>query len=151
MSHTALTYHLVFGTYRRLSVIVPNHERELYKFIYTFATNRGIKIRRIGGMPDHIHILCDIPAKVAVAEFVKLLKMESSKFMRVNSHFPDWMGWAEGYGAFTVDASLREIRLRYIMNQKTHHAAIGFVDEYTHMLHEAGIDNSEGVLGDAPQ
>lgn len=102
-------------------------------------------------MPDHIHILCDIPAKIAVAEFVKLLKTESSKFMRVNSHFPDWKGWAEGYGAFTVDASLREVRMRYIMNQKVHHATHGFVDEYMDMLHDAGIEDKTGVLGDDPQ
>ncbi len=122
MSHTALTYHLIFRTYRRFQVIVPNHEKELYKFIYDFAMSRGIKKPRIGGMPDHVHILCDIPAKFAVSEFVKLLKTESSKFMRVNPHFPQWQGWAEKYGAFTVDASLRETRRQYIMNQKRHHA-----------------------------
>jgi len=139
MSHTSLTYHLVFGTYRRLPVIVVEHEKELYKFMHDFATERGIKIRRIGGMPDHVHILCDIPAKLAVAEFVKLLKTETSKFMRVNDHFPGWSGWADGYGAFTVDASLRETRRLYIMNQKSHHRGIDFIGEYRHLLIEADL------------
>ncbi len=116
MSHTALTYHIVFGTWSRFPAIVEEHERELYKFIYSFSTGRGVLIRRIGGMPDHIHILCDIPAKLSVADYVKSLKSESSKFMRVNTNFPMWKSWAEGYGAFTVDASLRETRKLYIMN-----------------------------------
>lgn len=88
MSYTALTYHIVFGTYRRKNVININHERELYKYMYDFATERQVLVRRIGGMPDHVHIICDIPAKLAVADFVKLLKSESSKFMKINPHFP---------------------------------------------------------------
>ena len=104
-------------------------------------------VRRIGGMPDHVHILCDIPSKIAVADFVKLLKSESSKFMRINPHFPVWTGWAEGYGGFTIDASAREARIKYIMNQKQHHARVCFADEYRQLLTEACIDD-ENILGD---
>lgn len=148
MSHTALTYHLIFGTYRRIGVIDISHERELYKFIYDFSTARGIVIRRIGGMPDHVHILCDIPAKMSVAEYVKLLKAETSKFMRVNLHFPRWERWAEGYGAFTVDASQRETRVEYIMNQKSHHATEDFATEYCSLLANAGYRGEIRLLGD---
>ncbi len=142
MSHTSLTYHIVFGTWCRFPAIVEEHERELYKFIHTFSTEREIVIRRIGGMPDHIHILCDIPAKIALADFVKSLKSESSKFMRVNPHFSNWKSWAEGYGAFTVDSSLRETRKLYIMNQKQHHRVLSFEDEYSCLLKEAGVEFS---------
>ncbi len=147
MSYLSLTYHLVFATYKRMPTIDINHERELYKFIFDFATKRGACIRRIGGMPDHIHILCDIPAKMAVSDFVKIIKSESSKFMTVNNHFPVWHGWAEGYAAFTVDASLREMRRRYIINQKVHHAKRDFADELREFLLENGID-CPVVLGD---
>lgn len=139
MSHTSLTYHLVFGTYRRANVILIPHERELYKYMYDFAVNRGAFVRWIGGMPDHVHMLCDIPPKIAVADFVKLLKSETSKFMRVNPHFPGWQGWAEGYGAFTVDASGREARVRYIKSQKEHHKNVSFSQEYRGLLTEYGL------------
>ncbi len=148
MSHISFTYHLVFGTYRRQPAIIIEHERELYKYIYNFAMARGVIVRRIGGMPDHVHILCDIPPKIAVADFVKSLKSESSKFMRVNPHFTRWERWAEGYGGFTVDASLRANRVEYIMNQKRHHAGISFEQEYRAMLTEAGISGDEETLGD---
>lgn len=62
--NTSLTYHLVFGTFRRMPVIDPEHEKELYKYMLNYSTARGIYVRRIGGMPDHVHILCDIPAKL---------------------------------------------------------------------------------------
>ncbi len=148
MSHTSFTYHLVFGTWRRQNVIDIQHERELYKFMYDFCTQRDVLVRRIGGMPDHVHLLCDIPAKIAVAEFVKLLKTETSKFMRVNSHFPNWIRWAEGYGGFTVDASLIETRKRYIINQKQHHQNRSFANEYKQLLSEAGFSDDTSLLGD---
>lgn len=149
MSHTALTYHIIFGTYRRLGVINIAHERELYKYIYDFSTSRGIMIRRIGGMPDHVHILCDIPAKIAVADYVKLLKAETSKFMKINPHFPHWERWAEGYGAFSVDASMRETRIKYIIDQKKHHVGVDFATEYKELLGNAGFKGQLHILGDS--
>lgn len=148
MSHIALTYHIVIGTYHREYVISEDHEKELYKYIFDFAGKRGVFIRRIGGMPDHVHILCDIPATIAVADFIKLIKSESSKFMRVNPHFPLWKKWAPKYGAFTVDASSREVRRRYIMSQKEHHKRISFREEYRNFLREAGFPDGTPILGD---
>lgn len=143
MSYTSLTYHLIFGTKKRVGSIDADHERELYKYIFDFATARGAKIFRIGGMPDHIHILCNIPPKISVSDFVKLIKSESSKFMKVNPHFPKWIGWAERYGALSVDASLREVRRQYIIHQKEHHRQKSFAEEFKQMLIEAGIDVSD--------
>ena len=148
MSHISITYHLIFGTCRRESVIHIAHDRELYKFIYDFCMSRGVKIWRIGGMPDHIHVLCDIPPKIAVADFVKLLKAESSKFLMANPHFPHWDKWAEGYGAFSVDAENRQERIRYIMEQKTHHKVVSFAQEYRHMLRMRGFADDMALLGD---
>ncbi len=42
MSYTALTYHIIFGTYRRMRVINSEHERELYKFIYDFSDRKSV-------------------------------------------------------------------------------------------------------------
>ncbi|MDE6300617.1 MAG: IS200/IS605 family transposase [Muribaculaceae bacterium] len=148
MSHASLTYHIVFGTYRRQPVIVTEYEKELYRFIYNLLIKRNIYVRRIGGMPDHIHILCDIPPKYSVAETIKVIKSESSKFLGINRHFPNWIRWARRYGCFTVDAELREVRKMYIMNQKSHHSTICFVDEYRSLLNQNGFPLDTPVLGD---
>ena len=91
-------------------------------------------------MPDHVHILCDIPPKMAVADFVKILKSESSKFLKDCKDFPLWRGWSEGYGAFSVSASLRDRVCNYISNQKIHHSKVTFDDEYNTFLEAAGIE-----------
>lgn len=148
MSHISLTYHLVFSTYKRRQTIHIAHDRELYKFIYDFSVARNVRVWRIGGMPDHIHILCDIPPTQSVAGFVKLLKTESSKYMRSNPHFPYWEKWAEGYGGFTVDSDSRIERIHYIMSQKTHHVVRSFMDEYRDMLRMRGFCDDTVILGE---
>ncbi len=140
MSHIAFTYHLVFGTHGRRPTIVQEYERELYNFMFKFLVKRDVYVWRIGGMPDHVHLLCDIPPKLAVAEVMKLLKIESSKFLSRNIHFPNWDGWAEGYGGFTVEASLRDVRKQYIINQREHHSSRSFEDEYHSLLQENKIE-----------
>lgn len=151
MSHTVLTYHLVFGTRGRCRTIFMEHERELYKVIHDFAKARGCRVWRIGGMPDHVHILCDIPPTIAVSNFIKILKSETSKFMRANPHFPCWEGWAESFGAFTIDSDSRQRCLKYIMNQREHHGSRSFENEYRYLLRMAGIDENGGILGDIYQ
>ena len=108
--------------------------------VYGIAKAQGVVIRRIGGMPDHIHILCDIKPNMTVTEVVKVIKSESSKFMRANSNFRFWRGWGEGYGAFTVSPSARESVANYIMNQRLHHSGVPYDEEYDSILHAAGIE-----------
>ncbi|MBD5254219.1 MAG: IS200/IS605 family transposase [Barnesiella sp.] len=141
MSHIRLTYHLVFSPWRRERVIDEAHERELYMFIYNFAVKRGVKVWRIGGMSDPIHILCDIPAKIAVADFIRSLKCESSKFLKENPHFPHWKKWAEGYACVSVEKSHLDIRINYIKNQKEHHRYKSFADEYGEFMAAYGFDS----------
>ena len=43
------------------------------------------KLYRIGGMPDHIHMLVSIPPTVAVSEFVRGLKFASSDYAGGNA------------------------------------------------------------------
>ncbi|MCM1320429.1 MAG: IS200/IS605 family transposase [Muribaculaceae bacterium] len=148
MSHISFTYHIVFGTYKREQVIHESDEKLLYKFIYNFSVKRGVFVRRIGGMPDHIHILCDIPPTMAIADFVRILKAESSKFMKASGKFPHWKRWAAKYGGFCVDASSREVRRQYIMHQKEHHRGVDFASEYRQLLDEAGYPPNTAILGD---
>ncbi len=129
-------------------MINQEFEHELYAYLFNFLKERDIYVRRIGGMPDHVHILCDIPAKHSLAGIIKVLKSESSKFMRMNRNFPYWRGWSKEYACFTVDASLRETRRQYIMNQKIHHSKVNFEDEYRQLLLENHLDINYGILGD---
>jgi REP element-mobilizing transposase RayT len=143
MSFTNLIYHIVFATHRREKTIDEAHERLMYKSIYDIATAKGSKVYRIGGMPDHIHILLSIPSNISVSNLVKIIKQETSKYIGSLPQFPYWDGWENGYGAFTVSYSAVYDVVHYITNQKSHHASLSFRDELRCFLKENGIEMEE--------
>ena len=139
MSFTQSVYHIVFTTKHRKTVIKESYEREVYKILYDLMTNLGAHVYRIGGMPDHIHILVDISAKDSLSDFVKKLKQESSFLIARHPDVLLWDGWEEGYSAFTYSAKDIKTVTEYIINQKEHHKKVSFIDEYRAWLIEMGI------------
>ena len=65
MSYTNLVYHIVFRTYRSIPAIDEEHERELYAYAHGYITRHRAKLYRIGGMPDHVHLLVSLPPDLA--------------------------------------------------------------------------------------
>ena len=139
MSFTLLNYQLVFSTCRREPVISTEHERLLYEKLYRIAKSHGAFVHRIGGMPDHVHLLVSLPPALSLSKFVQNLKQESSVYMKSAPQFPKWGGWSEGYGGFSVSYSALESVKEYIIGQKQHHTRRSFREEYRDFLLENGI------------
>ena len=139
MSFTRLIYHLVFPTKNRQNTISVEGEKVLYKILYEIMKREGAHIHRIGGMPDHVHRLVDIPADISLSKFVQKLKQESSYLAKEAIELPQWNGWAEGYGVFSYSANEIDNVKQYIINQKEHHSRVSFIDEYRTWLLENGI------------
>lgn len=71
------------------------------------------------------------------------LKVATSMWMKNSGYFPGYVGWAEGYGAFTC-AYMEIGRLsEYIKNQKEHHTKRTFEEEYRNLLIESGVNIDE--------
>ena len=143
MSYTNFLYHIVFRTKHRVNAIVESHEKELYGYLYGILKDNGAFVYRIGGMPDHIHILTSIPPTIAVSELMRQLKQSSSVWLKNNPNFKQFTGWSEGYAAFSYALRDKEMISRYIANQKSHHKVVSFEDEYRAFLIENGVDINE--------
>ena len=48
--------------------------------------------------------------------------------------------WQEGYGAFTVSPSQRDLVRSYILNQEEHHRTRTFREEYLELLKLSGVE-----------
>ena len=143
MSFANLYYHIMFHTkYNAMAINVEN-ERILYSYINGFCNNYGVKLIRLGGMPDHIHMLVNMPTTVSVSDFVKQLKVATSKMLYQDGHFPFFEGWQNGYSAFTYAFKDIDMIINYIKGQKEHHKVFSFRDEYRKILIENGISPDE--------
>jgi REP element-mobilizing transposase RayT len=86
-----------------------------------------------------VHLLVELRATHALADFMRDLKRASSSW--VHSDIPlKTFAWQEGYAAITVSPSaLDEVR-RYIENQEEHHCHRSSREELKLILERAGID-----------
>ena len=97
----------------------------------------------IGGMKDHVHIFMSLPKTVALTDFVRDIKANSSRWIKQIDHYYAPFAWQDGYGAFSVSSSLSEKTVNYIRNQKEHHRKRSFREEYKLFLDAYGIDYDE--------
>jgi putative transposase len=139
-SFTQLTYHIVFATKYRRRTINDNVRERLYEYIGgTLRAKKGNLIE-IGGTADHVHILARLSPSLAVANVVRDVKANSSKWMNEQVETTLQFEWQKGYGAFTVSYSNMQSVQNYIQHQKEHHQTKTFQEEYIDFLKRHNIE-----------
>ncbi len=115
-------YHLVWATDKRLSLITPKVEDELYGYVIGKAAALHCVTHAIGGIENHLHVVASIAPKISVADFVGQLKGSSSHHL--NYYLPELQHgfeWQRGYGSFTLGKKQLDTAVEYVLNQKEHH------------------------------
>jgi len=56
-TYSQIYFHYVFSPKYRQSLIQPEFEKEVHKYISGIIKNQDQHLIKINGMPDHIHLL----------------------------------------------------------------------------------------------
>ena len=115
----------------------------IFSYIGGILKNMGSIPIVVGGMPDHIHILSSLPSNMSISDMVRIIKTESSKWIKTLDDYYECFSWQNGYGAFSVSPSILERTENYIRNQVEHHKSHTFIDEYKTLLSAYGISYDE--------
>lgn len=113
-TYSQIFYQIIFATKNRKPTINPEHEINLYKYIHGIINNKNCKLYRINGMADHLHIFCDLHPSIALANFIKDIKISSNAWMKESGNFTQFDAWQVGYGAFTYSIKEKNILIDYI-------------------------------------
>jgi REP element-mobilizing transposase RayT len=97
----------------------------------------------IGGIADHVHILCIQGRTITTADLIKEIKASSSKWIKTQDSRLHQFGWQNGYGAFSVSMSQLAAVRRYITMQEEHHRQVTFQEEYRSFLRKYEIEFDE--------
>ena len=147
MSHTYFqnVMHVVFSTKERRKTIPRDMKERLWAYTAGICKRQKVFVHAIGGMEDHIHLLLQFPATIAVSEAIKKIKANSSGWM---SDEIGAFAWQAGYGGFGVSKSNIAAVVRYIQNQEQHHRKMTFEQEFVALLEKHGIEyDSRYVFG----
>ena len=136
-AHASLLIHFVFSTKNRKPLITEDMQLRLWAYVGGIARTNKMKALAVGGVSDHIHMLLSLHPAVAADKAVQLIKSGSSKWMHQQGQ--RMFAWQTGYGAFTIGVSQVNTTVRYITNQKRHHATKSFAEEWKTLLECHGL------------
>ena len=147
-SFVSFHVHLVFSTKNRAPSIDDKLSPRLYDYLGGIVHNLDGSLLSAGGMPDHVHLLCSLGKQSAIADFLRTIKANSSKW--IHETFPPRrdFAWQRGYGAFAVSVSNIEPVRQYIARQPEHHRTQSFQDEFRALLKRHNIDWDERYMWD---
>jgi len=141
--------HIVFSTQDRHPFL---HDAtilgEAHRVLGGHCNKLECPVLRVGGVADHVHVLCRLGRTISVADLIKELKRESSQWLKTKS--PDLADfyWQRGYGAFSISPSHVEDLRTYIENQEEHHRMETFQEEFRRLLKKYGIEWDERYVWD---
>ena len=95
-------YHIVFAPKYRRKVFYQEKREAVGKILRRLCEWKGVRIVEAEVCPDHIHMLVEIPPKIAVSSFMGYLKGKSStmlyeQFGELKYKYRNREFWCKGY------------------------------------------------------
>lgn len=139
---THLLTHVIFSTKDRRAMIDADLKPRLHAYLGGIVREIGGHALAINGMADHVHLLLSLPPKISIAEAVRLMKTNSSKWAHEQAK-RRLFSWQAGYSAFSVSQSAAPRVIRYIQEQERHHRRTPFQEELVRFLKVHGVAYDE--------
>jgi putative transposase len=112
-THLSLHCHVIFGTKHQRRLIAPAWRPRFHAYLGGAIRTLDVVPEAVGGIEDHVHLLIGFRATHRLADIMRDVKRTSSAWVH------DTIGerefeWQDGYGAFSVSASVLE-KVRHYM------------------------------------
>jgi len=148
LSHTAsnLVVHLIFSTKGRRPLITPEICADLCAYLGGIIREMHGTALIVNSTSDHVHMLIRIRPVHAAAEIARVVKSNSSRWVR--DKWKVQFAWQTGYGAFSVSESNVPTVARYIAGQEEHHKKRTFQEEYVAFLKRNKVLYDERYIWD---
>ena len=144
-THLSLHCHVIFSTKHQRALIAAEWRPRFHAYIGGTIRTLEVIPEAVGGVADHVHLLIGIRATHRLADVMRDVKRASSAWVHETVQDKQFE-WQDGYGAFSVSASLLERVKRYITNQEAHHRKKTFQEEYIELLKASGVEYDERYL-----
>jgi putative transposase len=132
-SLTNLLTHLIFSTKNRETLLAGKDlQQSAHAYLAAVLKDQKCPAVIVGGIANHVHILCHLAKTESVSNLMEHLKASSSKWLKTQGS--PIFTWQRGYGAFSVSQSQVDSVVAYIQNQEEHHRTVTYEEEYRSFL-----------------
>jgi putative transposase len=148
LSHTSgnILLHIIFSTLGRRPLIKPDFRPALFAYLGGIVREIRATALIINGTADHVHLLLRIRPAQSAAEIVRVVKANSSKWVRAK--WSPAFAWQTGYGVFSVSQSNAPAVKKYIAEQEEHHKKHSFQEEFVAFLKKNHVEYDERYIWD---
>lgn len=148
-SLSAVFIHSVFSTKDRRPFLIDHDLRtRTHQYLAGVSKQLDCDPVLVGGIEDHVHMLCRLGRSISQADWIKELKRVSSAWLKEQAGNLSTFQWQGGYADFSVSVSNLDSVIAYIARQEEHHPKLGFEDELRSLLKKHGVDWDERYLWD---
>ena len=114
--------HIVYSTKHRKPFLADREFRDrVHRYLAGMCKNLDCPPLIVDGVEDHVHIICRLGRTIDVADLIRDLKRDSSKWVKAEQPRLAAFHWQQGYGAFSVSPSHLDALTAYIADQEEHH------------------------------
>ena len=147
MAHTFanLLTHIIFSTRDRQPLISRHLKPDLLAYMGGIVREMQGKCVAANSMPDHVHMLIWLPPGLPIADAVRVVKTNSSRWTH-RKPGRNGFAWQTGYGAFSVSQSNAASVVKYIREQEEHHQRVTFQEEFISFLKKNGVQYNERYI-----
>ncbi|MCD4818339.1 MAG: IS200/IS605 family transposase [Candidatus Cloacimonetes bacterium] len=148
-SLSKISLHIVFSTKYRFGFFTDRDIRnDVHSYIAAIFNKRGATAIKVGGVADHIHILCLQSREELISKTIGEAKRSSNLWLKEKYDIFSNFRWQKGYGVFSVSESHINRVTKYIENQEEHHYKTSFKKEYRTLLKKYKIEYDEKYVWD---
>jgi len=141
--------HIVFSTKNRYPFLMDKDiGSEMHAYLGGTCKKLDCPVLIVGGVADHVHMLCALTRNYSLAKVIGEMKRESSKWIKTKGMMLTKFTWQSGYGVFSVSQSQVERVRKYIGEQEEHHRKKTFQDEYRSFLKSYEVEYDERYVWD---
>jgi putative transposase len=139
---------MIFSTKERRPWLSADIRPRVWAYQSRILQNLECHSITIGGVEDHVHILCNLTKKHSPMKVLEVLKKDSSKFVKTLASSLARFHWQDGYGLFSLSPSHVDAVRQYVSNQEEHHRKEPFQDELVRILKKYRMKYDERYLWD---
>jgi putative transposase len=141
--------HVIFSTKNRAPYLENIELRsDLHAYLAGTLQSLDCPALIVGGVADHVHILCQLSRSISIAKLIQESKTESSKWVKEGDRSLSGFQWQNGYAALSVSQSNTPRVRQYIATQEEHHRSRSFQDELRIFLRRHQIEFDERYVWD---
>lgn len=111
----------------------------VFSHVHTFGRDNDIHIDFVDGYTDHVHALVSLEPTQCIADVTKLLKAESSRWLKDKQLAPSYFARQTDHYVASVSPSLAGRTRQYIKNQETHYESHSFAEKHDGLLIKWGL------------